>query len=126
MKRTNLPSKTKLPLNKNGKSPISELSFMQISSFSASFSTLPTKTMSSSSPTPQPSADQAQTHFSTSATSFSGLVQQAGQMPEVRSEVVDSFKSRIQAGQYPTPDTMDNLTDVIGNGIVQMADSASE
>jgi hypothetical protein len=126
MKRTNLPSKTKLPLNKNGKGPISGLRLMQISSFSASLSTLPSKTMSSSSPAPKPSSGQAETNFSTSADSFSGLVQQAGQMPEVRGEVVDSFKARIQAGQYPTPDAIDNLTDVIGSSIVQMADSAQE
>ncbi len=42
-------------------------------------------------------------------------------MPDVRSELVDSFKSRIQSGQYPSSETMDALTDVIGNGIVKMA-----
>jgi hypothetical protein len=42
-------------------------------------------------------------------------------MPEVRSDVVDAFKSRIQAGSYPTQDDIAGLTDLIGGGIVQQA-----
>jgi hypothetical protein len=53
--------------------------------------------------------------------SFSSLVREAGQMPEVRSDVVDAFKSRIQAGSYPTQDDIAGLTDLIGGGIVQQA-----
>jgi anti-sigma28 factor (negative regulator of flagellin synthesis) len=80
----------------------------------------PVKTTST--PASQPtSPDETVTSFSSSANSFSGLVQQAGAMPDVRSELVDSFKSRIQSGQYPSSETMDALTDVIGNGIVKMA-----
>jgi hypothetical protein len=79
---------------------------------------------SKSSPAAKPSTDEAVMNFS--ADSFSSLVKQAGQFPEVRSDVVDSFQARIQAGQYPSPDTMDSLTDVLGPSIVKMADASSQ
>ena len=63
--------------------------------------------------------DQAVINFSPD--SFSSLVNEAGQMPEVRSELVDAFKSRIQAGSYPTQEDIAGLTDLIGGGIVQQA-----
>jgi hypothetical protein len=56
---------------------------------------------------------------------FSSLVQEANQMPEVRSEVVDSFKARIQSGEYPSQDVIEGLTDLIGGSIVQQAKSGS-
>ncbi len=48
-------------------------------------------------------------------------------MPDVRSEVVDAYRSRIQAGNYPSEDTLAGLTRVIGGGVMQLAqtDSAS-
>jgi hypothetical protein len=99
---------------------------MQISSFPISPAIPPVKPSASAPTTTPASPDSAETNFTNSADSFSGLVQQAGQMPDVRGELVDSFKSRIQAGEYPTPETIDNLTDVIGGGIVQMADAGQE
>jgi anti-sigma28 factor (negative regulator of flagellin synthesis) len=97
---------------------------MQISSFSMSPTLPPVKASASSSEAATTSTDSTETNFTNSADSFSGLVQQAGQMPDVRSELVDSFKSRIQAGEYPTPETIDNLTDAIGSSIVRMADAS--
>jgi len=63
--------------------------------------------------------------FNVSADSFASLVKQASQMPEVRTELVDAFKSRINSGQYPSQDTVESLSHVIGNGIMQAAKSAS-
>jgi len=97
---------------------------MQISSISISTS-LPMEKTKSSAPA-QSTTDTPVMSFSSSASSFTNLVKQASQMPEVRSDVVDSFKSRIQAGQYPDSETVDNLTDVIGSSIVKMANSSSD
>ena len=74
-----------------------------------------------SSPVGKPATDQAVINFS--ADSFSSLVQEAGQYPDVRSEVVDSFKARIQAGAYPTQSDIAGLTNVIGGSVMQMAKS---
>ena len=97
---------------------------MQISSSSIYISTtsLPAgKTKSSSAA--KPPTDEAV--MNNSADSFSGLVKQAGQFPEVRTDLVESFRARIQAGQYPSEDTMDNLTDVLGPSILKMANASS-
>jgi anti-sigma28 factor (negative regulator of flagellin synthesis) len=71
--------------------------------------------------TQQPATDQAVLNHS--ADFFSSLVQEAGQMPEVRSEVVDAFKSRIQSGHYPPPEIIDGLTRLIGGNLAQSAAS---
>ena len=55
--------------------------------------------------------------------SFSSLVSEAGQMPEVRNDVVDSFKSRIASGQYPTQATIAGLTNILGGSILQQANA---
>ncbi len=94
---------------------------MQISGISASPSIPVEKTNSSQ--VSKPAVDQAVINFS--ADSFSSLVKEAGQMPEVRSEVVDAFKTRIQAGNYPSQDVIAGLTDLIGGGIVRQAKSVS-
>jgi len=91
---------------------------MQISGVTISTS-IPMPKTSSSSVGKTATDDQAVINFSPD--SFSSLVKQAGQMPEVRSEVVDAFKSRIQAGSYPTQDDIAGLTDLIGASIVQQA-----
>ncbi len=122
MKRTRMPSKTKFPLRKGPRPPIAGVRLMQISSISISNSLPLEKTKSS--PAPKASTDTAVINFS--ASSFSGLVKQASQMPEVRSEVVDSFKSRIQSGQYPTEETMDHLVDTLGASIVKMVHASDE
>ncbi len=76
-----------------------------------------------SSPAPKPAQDQAV--MNVSADSFSSLVKAANAFPEVRSDVVDSFKARIQSGAYPTQDDVSGLADVIGSHIVQAANSDS-
>lgn len=97
---------------------------MQISGVSNSTPISAARTAPSSSAV-APSSDQAV--LNTSADSFSSLVQEAAQMPDVRSEVVDAYRSRIQAGNYPSEDTLAGLTRVIGGGVMQLAqtDSAS-
>jgi hypothetical protein len=95
---------------------------MQINGFSTSPS-LPVQRTNMSQPA-QEVSDQAVLHVSLDT--FSGLVQQAGAMPEVRGEVVDSFKARIQSGQYPSPETVAGLVDVIGGSIVKLASVAAE
>jgi hypothetical protein len=84
---------------------------MMISGFSSlasiSFSPLPAR--------PQTAAASGdRLAMSLSADTFSSLVREAGQMPEVRSSVISSFKSRIQAGRYPTDSTLDRLTSLMG------------
>jgi hypothetical protein len=67
----------------------------------------------------QPPGDQVA--MSLSADTFSSLVSDAGQMPDVRGEVVDAYKSRVQSGEYPSTETLDGLTDLIGNNWSQFA-----
>jgi anti-sigma28 factor (negative regulator of flagellin synthesis) len=73
--------------------------------------------------TAKAASDQAV--LNVSPDSFSRLVQEAGSMPEVRNEVVDAFKARIQSGQYPPQEVVAGLVDVIGGGIVQAAKAGS-
>jgi hypothetical protein len=56
---------------------------------------------------------------------FASLVQEARQMPEVRSELIEAFKTRIRAGHYPSQETMTGLARLIGAGIVRQARSTS-
>jgi len=100
---------------------MTEVRFMQISGISTTSSIPMGKTNSPR--VGQPAADQAVINFS--GDSFSSLVKEAGQMPEVRSDVVAAFKSRIQAGQYPTQDTIAGLVNVIGGAVVEQAKSAT-
>jgi hypothetical protein len=67
----------------------------------------------------QPEGDQVS--MSLSADTFSGLVNEAGQLPDVRSEVVDAYKSRVQSGDYPSSATLDGLADLMGNHWSQFA-----
>ncbi len=90
---------------------------MQINGISASSYVTGNKNNSAASP--KPALDQAVIGFS--ADSFSKLVKQASQMPEVRSEVVDAFKSRIQSGAYPPPEVIEGLTHVIGGPLARQA-----
>ena len=71
----------------------------------------------------KPAVDQAVINFSPG--SFSNLVQEAGQFPEVRSELVDSFKSRIQSGAYPSQEDVAGLVNVIGSRVLQLTQSDS-
>jgi hypothetical protein len=63
-------------------------------------------------PSTQPAGDQVS--MSLSPETYSSLVSQASQMPEVRGEVVDAYKSRIQSGAYPTQATIDGLVNLMG------------
>lgn len=97
---------------------------MQISNITTS--TVIPAVKATSSPQPAPVAadtttDRAEFHLS--ASSFSSLVHQASQMPEVRSEVVDAFKTRIQAGHYPGEDIVAGLTKLMGGVVAQAAKS---
>jgi anti-sigma28 factor (negative regulator of flagellin synthesis) len=121
MKRNKLNPFSKISLIKERGTPIPGVRFMQISGISTSLS-IPMGKINSSQVS-KPARDEAVLNFSTN--SFSSMVKQAGQMPEVRSEVVDAFKARIQSGQYPSQDVIAGLTDLIGGAIVQQARSGS-
>lgn len=90
---------------------------MQINATSPSIS-VPVEKITFSRATTPP-ADQAVLQISPNT--FSSLVNEARQLPEVRSELVDAFKSRIQSGHYPPPEIIDGLTRLIGGGIMQQA-----
>ena len=92
---------------------------MQISSVTTSPLIPLEKTTNSSSPAKASSSDEAVLNFSPD--SFSSLVSQASQMPEVRNDVVESFKARIASGQYPTQNTIAGLAQAIGGSILQQA-----
>jgi anti-sigma28 factor (negative regulator of flagellin synthesis) len=96
---------------------------MQISGISTSQVIPMGKTNQSHAESQKPALDQAVVSFSSN--SFSSLVKEAAQMPEVRSEVVDAYKARIQSGEYPSQETISGLTDLIGPAIVEQADSAT-
>jgi hypothetical protein len=72
-------------------------------------------------PAEPPTGDQVS--MSLSGDTFSSLVSEAGQMPDVRGEVVDAYKSRIQSGDYPTPETLNGLSDYIGDHWSQFAEA---
>lgn len=61
--------------------------------------------------------------MSTSAASFSSLVSQVGQMPEVRGEMVDAYKARVAAG-YPGPLDVEGLANLMGSTWMRNAVSA--
>ena len=90
---------------------------MQISSVTTSLSIPVVK--SNTFPSDKPTSDQAVLNFS--ADTFTSLVKQASQMPDVRSEVVDAYKARVNAGHYPAQDVIAGLTRLIGGGIAQLA-----
>jgi anti-sigma28 factor (negative regulator of flagellin synthesis) len=124
MKRKKLNSPLKISLIKRKEKPIAGVRFMQIGNITTSTSFSAAKTTSSqagnvTSDTP----DQAVLNFS--ANSFSSLVKEASQMPDVRSELVDAFKARIHAGHYPAQDVIDGLTRLIGGAVLQQARSSS-
>jgi hypothetical protein len=52
-------------------------------------------------------------------------VNEARSYPEVRSQVVDSFKSRIQSGNYPSQDVISGLSRVLGGVVAQNSASQS-
>src|SRR5579871_257085 len=72
-----------------------------------------------------PSHDD-QVAMSISADTFSSFVQEAGQVPDVRSELVDMFKSRIQSGGYPTSETLDGLTDKLADAWPSLSAAVSQ
>jgi hypothetical protein len=109
-------------LRSRGNKPINETAFMMISGLSslASISFSPTTSRVT---TPAAAGDQVA--MSLSPHTFSSLVQEASQMPDVRSDLVDSFKARIQAGTYPTPEALDGVIDrLTGNWSSQAPDGA--
>jgi hypothetical protein len=93
---------------------------MQINSVSTSVPVTYTKPAATPKGT-SPAGDQVS--MSTSATSFSSLVSQVGEMPEVRGEVVDAYKARIQAG-YPAQQDLDGLVNLMGGTWAKGASSA--
>jgi anti-sigma28 factor (negative regulator of flagellin synthesis) len=109
-------------LRSRGAKPINETAFMMISGLSslASISFTPTTARAQAQ-----AATGDQVTMSLSAETFSSLVQEASQMPDVRSDLVDSFKSRIQAGTYPTQATLDGVIDRMGGTWSAQADADS-
>jgi hypothetical protein len=76
---------------------------------------------SSRSSAPQPAGDQVA--MSLSPDTFAGLVRDAGNMPDVRGDVVAAYKSQIQSGNYPTEDDLDGLVDLMGGTWAKQASS---
>jgi len=109
------------PLRSKGRQPIPWLRFMQIDGISHSLPVAYTKPASS--PQGSPAAGD-RVSISTSGDSFSDLVSQVSQMPEVRSEVVDAYKVRIQAG-YPGPLDVEGLANLMGPTWTRLAGTAS-
>jgi hypothetical protein len=120
MKSKKTISSQKISLRKRMGLPMKGLRLMQISGVSIPTSIPMVK--SNSSPVGKPATDAAEIQYS--ADSFSSLVQQANQIPEVRSDVVDSFRARIQSGTYPSEADIANLTDTIGGHVLQLARSS--
>ena len=95
---------------------------MQISGVSNS-QLIPMERSSASQPAPSTlSSDAAE--FNVSPDTFSSFVQQAGSQPEVRSELVDSYKARINSGHYPAQDVIAGLTKLLGGGVMAAAKAA--
>ncbi len=91
---------------------------MQITSVTPSLlSFAPARTTSS--PVDTQGSDQLVSNISPDT--FSSFVQEAKAQPEVRQDVVDSFKARIASGHYPPQDIIEGLTNLLGAGIHQLA-----
>ena len=71
--------------------------------------------------TSSPASSDDQAVISTSGDNFTSLVSAAQQIPDVRTDLVESFKSRIAAGEYPTAGTNDALVSALGSHIVKLA-----
>ncbi len=108
------------PLRSKGRKPIKWLRFMQINGISNSLPVTFTKPASSA-PGAAPAGDRVS--ISSSGDSFSDLVSQVNQMPEVRGEVVDAYKVRIQAG-YPGPLDVEGLANLMGSTWTRLAGAA--
>ncbi len=99
--------------------PIAKVRLMQIGSITSSGAFSLERTMSS--PAQNTSSDQVM--INTSPDTFSSLVNEAGQMPEVRSDLVDAYKAKVQSGNYPPEDIVAGLIHLIGGNIVKAAQS---
>jgi hypothetical protein len=119
MKRYKNTDFRKFSLIKNRGNPIAKGRLMQIDSITSSGAFSLERTTSS--PVQNTSSDQVM--INTSPDSFSSLVNQAGQMPEVRSELVDAYKAKVQGGHYPSQDIVAGLIHLIGGSIVKAAQS---
>jgi anti-sigma28 factor (negative regulator of flagellin synthesis) len=110
-------------LRKDGITPITGGRTMQISSVSTT-SLIPVQRSASSQSTGQTtsSTDSAEINFS--ADTFSSLVKDASNEPDVRTDLVNSFKSRIHSGHYPAQDVIAGLTKLLGGGIANAAREA--
>jgi len=91
---------------------------MEISSVSSSQAFFAPARMASSAFETQ-SSDQAMMNIDPDT--FSSFVKEAGAEPEVRQDVVDSFKAKIASGDYPPQETVDGLANSIGGGVYQLA-----
>ncbi|MEI9998743.1 MAG: flagellar biosynthesis anti-sigma factor FlgM [Verrucomicrobiota bacterium] len=92
---------------------------MQISSATTPYLySVPAETGSGgSAPTPAEGSDRAELNISSDT--FSSFVEQAKSYPEVRSDVVNSFKSQIQNGHYPPQDIVEGLLHLVGSTVLQ-------
>jgi hypothetical protein len=105
------------PLRSPDNDPIKRGGYMTISGISSSS---PLSYGQPTARTPaQPEGDQVS--MSLSADTFSSLVSEAGQLPDVRSDVVDAYKSRVESGDYPSSKTLDGLADLMGSHWSQFA-----
>jgi hypothetical protein len=97
---------------------------MQINGVTTSSAIPMVKTTSYPAETPASEATDSAA-LSSSASSFSSYVNEASQQPEVRGELVDSYRSRIQAGHYPSQEAIAGLTKLIGGPIMSLVNSGS-
>jgi hypothetical protein len=117
MSRKNIQNYSRFLLMRRRDNPIKRVRVMQINGLSSS----PTVSLRGTKVAQPAQSASDQAVLNQSADSFTSLVVQANSMPQVRSEVVDAYRSRIQAGQYPTPETISGLVDVIGGSVVHLA-----
>ena len=118
MKRSCSTSFSRNLLRKSEAKPITGKRYMQISSVSNSPVVPLERSTPSQSGQETSSSDTAEFNFS--ADTFSSFVQEASNTPDVRSELVDSYKARIHSGHYPAQDVIAGLTRLIGGGVAQI------
>jgi hypothetical protein len=111
MNRPKTPKNAKKVLSKKLDNPIAEVRVMQVTSATiVPFFPVVIGTNSNGdlgiAPTPT-QIDRALLHVS--AESFAQLVKTAKSYPEVRSDLVSSYKSQVANGSYPSEDTVSGL-----------------
>jgi anti-sigma28 factor (negative regulator of flagellin synthesis) len=115
MKSPKKPRPAQDSLRKRADHPIKKSKAMQINS-ATTIPFLPvTAGLGTAKTATTPSTNSDQAVMNTSASTFASLVEEAKSYPEVRSSVVEAYKSAIASGKYPSDQVMAGLAKTLSD-----------